>query len=130
MARRPGWRFPGPAGVSEVWTGGRAVCDDPLVHETTSVFVFMGVLLVVMGVAGYFMYRRRGRDELRRFFIWYAFVWPFMGCGLCAMSYPSLHWLYYVEFALAAASYGVQIPGLRRGRAKARTEVDQRRRKF
>lgn len=91
----------------------------------TSFYLFMGSALVVMGVAGYFMYRRRGRDELRRFFIWYAFAWPFVGCGACAMGYPRLHWLYYVEFALAVASYVVQIPGLRRARAKARGESDQ-----
>ncbi len=87
----------------------------------------MGCALAVMGVAGYFTYRRRGRDELRRFFIWYAFAWPFMGCGLCAIGYPKLHWLYYVEFVGVVASYCVQIPGLRRARAKARGEGDQRR---
>ncbi len=85
----------------------------------------MGCALAAMSVAGYFMYRRRGRDELRRFFIGYAFAWPFMGCGLCAVGYPRLHWLYDVEFAIAVASYGVQIPGLRRARAKARGEGDQ-----
>jgi hypothetical protein len=42
------------------------------------------------------------------------------------MAYPRLHWLYYVEFALAVASYVVQIPGLRRARAKARGEVISR----
>ena len=87
----------------------------------------MGVALVVMGVAGYFMYRRRGGDELRRFFVGYAFTWPIVGCGLCAVGYPRLHWLYYVAFALAVASYVVQIPGLWRARAKARGESDQRR---
>lgn len=85
----------------------------------------MGVLLVVLGVVGYFMFRRHGRDELRRFFIWYAFAWPFMGCGLCAAGYPRLHWLYYVSFALAVGSYGVQILGFRRARAKIRGEGDQ-----
>lgn len=91
----------------------------------TSFFIFVGVALVVMGVVGYFRYRRRGPDELRRFFIWYALAWPFIGCGLCGLAFPRLHWLYYVQFAIAVASYGVQIPGLRRARAKARGERDQ-----
>lgn len=83
----------------------------------------IGVLLVAMGVVGYLMSRRCGPDEVRRFLIWYVFAWPFVGAGLCALFYPKLHWLYYVQFAIAAASYAVRFPDfLQRRRAKGRVE--------
>lgn len=82
-----------------------------------------------MGVAGYFIEkRRRGPAGLRQFLIWYAFVWPFAAAGLCAMSSPRLHWLYWVEFAIAVTSYVVQFRSqrrLRRQRADAPDKQDR-----
>lgn len=76
----------------------------------------MGVGLVAIGVFGYVTTKRKhGRDEVRRFLIWYAFAWPFMACGLCAISYPRLHWLYFVDFGLAVACQAVQILGSAEG---------------
>ena len=83
----------------------------------------MGVVLVVVGVVGYFNQKRRhGREGVRQFLIWYAFAWPFLACALCAGFYPRLHWLYYVDFGLAVAAYAVQIWGLIRARAAAKSD--------
>jgi len=83
----------------------------------------MGVGLVVLGVFGYLKQKRRhGRDGVRQFLIWYAFAWPFLACALCAGFYPRLHWLYFVDFGLAVASYVVQILGWRRARAAAKAD--------
>ena len=86
----------------------------------------MGVALVVMGVFGYLTEKRKhGRDGVRKFLIWYALAWPFMACALCAAFYPKLHWLYFVDFGLAVASYVVPILGWRRARARARAKADR-----
>jgi hypothetical protein len=95
-------------------------CDDSGVHGIVSGFVFMGAALVALGVFGYFNERRRrGADGVRRFLIWYCFVWPFMACGMCAIAFPRLHWLYYVEFGIAGLGYGVQALDWRRAKARA-----------
>jgi hypothetical protein len=83
----------------------------------------MGVALVVLGVFGYLNERRKGgHGGVRRFLIWYAFAWPFMACALCAGLYPRLHWLYAVDFAIAVASYVVQLRDWRRARARAKAD--------
>ena len=83
----------------------------------------MGVVLVAVGVFGYLtQVRRRGRYEVRDFLIWYALAWPFMACFLLAGFYPRLHWLYFVNFAIAVASYAVQFFGWRRARDRAKAD--------
>ena len=87
----------------------------------TSAWIFVGCALLVFGVAGYFMSRRRGGPQgVRSFVIWYIFAWPFLAVGLCVGEYPKRHWLYFVEFGIAALGYGVQFFDFRRQRAKAR----------
>jgi hypothetical protein len=90
------------------------------VHGIVSGFIFMGAALIALGVFGYFNERRRrGTDGARRFLIWYCFAWPFMACGMCAIAFPKLHWLYYVEFGIAGLGYGVQAFDWRRTKARA-----------
>ncbi|HET9170556.1 MAG TPA: hypothetical protein VFN97_14020 [Actinospica sp.] len=92
-------------------------------HGAVSVFLYMGAVLVALGVFGFLTERRkRGRDGVRRFLIWYALAWPFMACALAAELYPRLHWLYSVSIAIAVASYVVQIRGWRRARAQAKAD--------
>jgi len=91
------------------------------------VFIYMGSALVAAGIIGYFNERRRrGADGVRHFLIWYCFAWPFMAANLCAMTFPKLHWLYFVSFGIAAASYVAQGMGLRRARA-AQARADRSR---
>lgn len=72
--------------------------------NTDAVFVYVGALMVMLGVAGYVNERRkRGAAGVRRFLLWYTFVIPFMACGLCAAVYPRLHWLWWVPGAMAVA---------------------------
>ena len=101
---------------------------------TIGACIYLGAVLVVIGVAGYFIEkRRRGPQAVRRFLIWYAFAWPFMAAGFVGLAYPKLHWLYFVEIAIAAVGYAVQYLDIRRQRAKKQaahgpTHVDLRRR--
>jgi hypothetical protein len=89
-------------------------------HGAVSGFIFLGAVMVVLGVFGYLNERRRrGAEGVRRFLIWYGFAWPFMACGMCAILFPKLHWLYYVEFAIAALGYGAQALDWRRAKARA-----------
>lgn len=97
-------------------------CDDLKVHGIVAVFIFTGVLVVAMGPVGYLISRRGGPDEVRRFLLWYVFVWPFAAVGLSALLFPKLHWLYFMEFAIVAGGYAVQILDFRRRRAKRRVE--------
>ena len=46
----------------------------------------MVCILVIMGVAGYFMQKRRGPGAVRGFLIWYGFTWPLFGVALCGTS--------------------------------------------
>lgn len=85
-------------------------------------FIFMLVLLVAVGVAGYFMVKRRDALEMRRFLIWYCFCWPFMGVTLCMFVFPRQRWLEFVEAAIVVVGYGVQYFDARRQRAKTRIE--------
>jgi hypothetical protein len=88
--------------------------------EVLSGFIFMGAALIALGVFGCFnARRRRGADGVRQFLIWYCFALPFMACGMCAIAFPRLHWLYYVEFGIAGLGYGVQALDCRRVKARA-----------
>ena len=85
-----------------------------------SVFVAMGVIMIVLGVVGYTVERRkRGPEGVRGFLIWYGLAWPFAISSIVAGLYPRLRWLYAVTFAIVAISYAVQILNWRRARARA-----------
>lgn len=79
-------------------------------HGVMEVSLYMAVVMAVIGVVGYRKEKRRGgADGARQFLIWYGLAWPFVACGICAVFFRRLHWLYYVEGAIAVLSYGIQI---------------------
>jgi hypothetical protein len=89
-----------------------------------TLFIFIAVVLVVMGVIGYSIEkRRRGPAGVRRFVIWYVFAWPFMAVGVFEITHPRQHWLVYLDFGIAAVGYGVQFLDARRSRAALRRQA-------
>ena len=74
--------------------------------EDAEAYVYLGMLLIVLGFVGYFTEKRkRGADGVRRFLISYAIVWPFFACELTGLLYHRLHWLIYVGGAIAVLTY-------------------------
>lgn len=85
------------------------VCHDTLVHGLVSDFVIAGAILVLVGLGGYLIERRRDfPGGVRRFLVWYAFAWPFMLTVTYAAAYPRLHWLYFMAVIVMALGYIVQ----------------------
>lgn len=91
--------------------------------NTASLFIFMGLVVALLGVFGYlFERRKRGALGARRFLLWYAFAVPFMACGLCGTVYPELHWLYFLAGAMAVIGALAQLRGASRASAHDRDE--------
>lgn len=81
--------------------------------------IIMVCILVIMGVVGYFVQKRRGPRAVRSFLIWYCFTWPFLGVALCGFAFPKARWLEFVELGVIAVGYAVRYLDIRRTRAKA-----------
>jgi hypothetical protein len=75
-------------------------------------------VLAAVGAAGYLVVRRRGRaGGVRRFLIWYGFMWLMVGVALLGIAYPGLGWLEFVELGIIAAAYVTHRVDGRRTRA-------------
>jgi hypothetical protein len=89
------------------------------VHGTLLTFIFVGALLVALGVAGFFNERRRrGPAGVRRFLVWYCLAWPFAAAAVCATEFPRLHWLILVSFGISGVGSAVRMYADRRARAR------------
>lgn len=94
-------------------------------HGMGSLFIIVGIALVVLGPVGYLLEkRRRSVNGIRRFLIWYCFAWPFAAAILLAAAYPKQHWLYYMQFGIVALGYGTQFLDARRRRAAIRRQAE------